>query len=93
MDPLKRIKYLEKKDPKILRQAIIMVFYDNVIGGYRNFIEGIEDEFTDKEKQTIANGIAEKRSNLWEEGTDEEKLEKLEEILIMYDKLDKGEIK
>ena len=80
-----------KKNPKAMFAAFCLVFVDNIVGEFKEFVDGLE--LSDEDKLEIFKGIIERKYKFWENGDLEDLYDISCKILKEYDVQVKGQKK
>jgi hypothetical protein len=81
------LKKIMKKDHVGYMKAIAEIVMDDSLVEYSEFVDGIEDELSVRDKLNIFCGFVKNRAAFWEEASDEEREEKVRRIIEIYEDL------
>jgi len=80
-----KLKEIKRKDPRGYTWAISLTVVNEILDEYDEFVKGIEEEFSSKDKLNIFQGIAERKLEAWEEISDEEREERIGKVIEAYE--------
>lgn len=86
----KEIEVAYKKNPRVMFHAFCFVFADTVAKDFEEFMVGLEDGFTKKERLVILKGIMERKAHFWESSDLDGLYEMSSRILKEFNKLQKS---